>query len=158
MKYTVTTTIQLPRERVVGLFDDPANLKRWQPTLKSFEPVSGVPGQVGTKSRLRFKDGAREMTLIETVTLRALPDRIAGTYEMPGVWNQVDNRFEAIDADETRWTCEVEFRFDSLPMKLMGWIAPGSFRKQTGKHMDQFKAFAESQTDEGMERTRFEPQ
>lgn len=157
MKYAAVTTIHLPRERVVGLFDDPSNLKRWQPTLKSFEPLSGVPGEVGAQSRLKYKDGAREMEMIETVTVRALPDHFAGTYQMPGVWNQIDNRFEALDADETRWTVEVEFRFDSLWMKLMGRFAPGMFRKQTEKFMAQFKTFAESQTDEGMERTRFEP-
>lgn len=158
MKYSCQIDIHLPRERVIMLFDDLANLKRWQPTLRSVEPLGGVPGQVGTQMRLRYKEGQREIVLVETITVRALPERFAGTYTMDGVHNTVDNTFDVIAADQTRWTCTSEFKFDSVWMRLMGAVAPGLFRKQTLKFMEQFKAFAESQTDEGMERTQFEPQ
>jgi len=157
MKYTVDVTIHLPRERVITLFDDPANLRRWQPTLKSFESISGVPGEVGAKARLHYKAGKREFDLIETVTARELPDRFAGTYDGPGLSCVVDNRFVVVGADETRWDAEVEYCFGSFGMRVMGWLMPGSFRKQTLQYMLQFKEFAESQTEEGMERTIFEP-
>ena len=157
MKYTASITLHLPRERVVALFDDPANLKRWQPTLIRFERLGGEPGQVGARARLRYRQGKREVELIETVTVRALPERFAGTYEMPGVWNQVDNRFEAVGPDETLWHAEVEFRFAGLWMRLLGWLGPGMFRRQTEKLMQRFKDFAESQTDEGFEKTQFVP-
>ena len=35
MKYSCTIDIHLPRERVIALFDDPANLKRWPPRALS---------------------------------------------------------------------------------------------------------------------------
>jgi len=157
MKYTTDIVIHLPRERVIALFDDPHNLKRWQPTLRSFERIDGEPGQVGARSRLRYRERDRDIELIETVTRRELPERFAGTYEMAGVWNQVDNSFEAVAEDETRWTAEVEFRFSNPMFALLGWLIPGMYRKQTEKFMKLFKDFAENQTDEGMERTRFEP-
>ena len=156
MNYTETIDIHLPRERVIALFDDPANLKRWQPTLRSFEKLDGVPGTVGARSKLTYKEGKREIVLTETITERALPDRFAGTYEMDGVWNQVDNRFVEVNDDLTRWTAEVEFRFSNPMLKLLGWVMPGMFRKQTTKFMKQFKDFAENQTDEGLERTRLD--
>jgi len=156
MKYTETIDIHLPRERVIALFDDPANLKRWQPTLRSFEKLDGAPGTVGARSKLTYKEGSREIVLIETITERALPDRFAGTYEMDGVWNLVDNRFTVVNDELTRWTTEVEFRFSNPMLKLLGWVMPGMFRKQTAKFMKQFKDFAENQTDEGLERTRMD--
>lgn len=158
MKYSCSIDIHLPRDRVVALFDDTANLKRWMPGLRAFEHQSGIPGEVGAKSRLTFKDGAREFAMTETVTLRQLPERFDGTYEMPGVHNAVQNRFIVVGAEHTRWEQDTEFRFDGLMMKLMALVAPGMFRKQTMSFMEKFKEFAESQTDEGLERTRFEPQ
>ena len=41
MKYTCKLVINLPRERVVELFDDPDNLPRWMEGLQSFEHLSG---------------------------------------------------------------------------------------------------------------------
>ncbi len=158
MKYTCTIDIHLPRERVIALFDDPANLKRWQPTLRSFEPLDGQSGTVGARSKLTYKnkEGGREMVMTETIIVRELPDRFAGTYTMDGVWNMVDNRFTAVSADQTRWDAEVEFKFTNPMLTLMGWVIPGMFKKQTQKFMVQFKDFAENQTDEGLERTRMD--
>ena len=66
--YTTTITIDLPRDKVVALFDDPGNLPKWQRGLQSFEPLSGQPGQVGAKSKLVFQMGKRRMEMIETIT------------------------------------------------------------------------------------------
>ena len=67
MKYEVETTIDLPRERVIELFDNPDNLPKWQPTLQSFELISGESGQPGAKSRLVYLEDGREIEMIETI-------------------------------------------------------------------------------------------
>src|SRR5688572_22130183 len=99
MKYTVSIEIHLSRERVIALFDDAANLKRWMPGLRSFEHLTGVPGQPGATSRLTFKHKGRDMVMNETIVLRELPDRYDHTYEMPGMWNGVSHRFTATGAE-----------------------------------------------------------
>lgn len=156
MKYTETIDIHVGRERVIALFDDPHNLKRWQPHLRSFEPLDGTPGQVGARAKLTYKKGSGEMVMIETVTARDLPDRFAGEYTMSGVWSSVDNRFESLGEDTTRWTSHVEFKFGNPFLTFLGWVMPGMFRKQTAEFMRLFKDFAENQTDEGLERTRMD--
>lgn len=157
MKYTVGIDINLPRERVIALFDDAANLKRWMPGLRSFEHLSGVPGQPGAVSRLTFIDNGREMVMTETVLDRQLPDRYDHRYEMHGTTNDISHRFMATGPETTRWEQSTDFKFGKLLFKLMALIVPGMFRKQTLMYMNCFKTFAESQTDEGLERTRFEP-
>ena len=77
LDYTTTITIDLPRDKVVALFDDPGNLPKWQRGLQSFEPLSGQPGQVGAKSKLVFQMGKRRLDMIETITRRDLPDAFA---------------------------------------------------------------------------------
>jgi carbon monoxide dehydrogenase subunit G len=156
MKYACSIDIHLPRERVIALFDDPANLKRWQPHLRSFEKLDGTPGTVGARSKLTYKKGNRDMVMTETITVRQLPERFAGTYTMDGVLNTVDNRFEVVNDELTRWNAEVEFKFTNPILTLLGWVVPGMFRKQTAEFMQNFKNFAENQTDEGLERTRMD--
>jgi len=145
MKYSNQIDINLPLNRVIELFDSSDNLSKWQPSLLRFEHLSGEPGQVGAKSKMVYKRGKGQMEMIETITLNELPHRMNGTYEMKGTLNLMSNKFEAVDANTTRWISDTEFRFSSFPMKMMGWLMPGAFKKQSQKFMDQFKAFAEGE-------------
>lgn len=144
MKYTVETEINLPIARVVELFDDPENLKHWQPGLISFEPISGTPGQPGAKSKLKYKMGKRDIEMVETITVRNLPDEFSGTYEAKGVFNIVKNYFRPVSESKTKYISENEFQFKGF-MKLIGFLMPGAFRKESEKYLLQFKEFAEKQ-------------
>lgn len=142
MNYTLEIDINLPRTKVIELFDNPDNLKHWQPGLVSFEPLSGKPGEIGAKSKLKYKMGKREIEMIETITARNLPDEFSGIYEAKGVWNENKNYFSEVDENTTKWTSEVDFQFSGF-MKLIGMLMPGSFKKESCKYMENFKAFAE---------------
>ena len=98
--YTLQVDINLPRDRVIELFDDPDNLAKWQTGLQSFEHLSGEPGQPGAKSRMIYQNGKHRIELIETVTERNLPDEFNGTYEWSGGSNTLRNRF--IELGQTR--------------------------------------------------------
>lgn len=147
LDYTTTIVIDLPRDKMIALFDDVDNLPKWQRGLKSFEPLEGSPGMPGAKSRLTYQMGKREMVMIETITKRELPDAFDGTYEIEGVHNIVENRFSELGPDRTLWESHNIFQFASLPMKLMGWLMPGMFRRQSQKYAEDFKAFAERGVD-----------
>lgn len=144
MKYSVSITIDKPVNEVVALFDNVDNMKKWMNGLESFEPLDGTPGEVGAKSRLRFKMGKREIEMIETITAKNLPEEFTGTYEAKGVFNIVKNSFEPFPGNKTKYTTEQEFQFKGF-MKLMGLLMPGAFKKQSMKYLQDFKAFAESQ-------------
>ncbi len=147
MKYTVQIEINLPRQRMIELFDDPKNLPKWQKGLISFEHISGDSGQPGAKSRLLFKMGKGNMEMIETITKRNLPDEFEGTYEAPGIFNIVKNRFIAVDENRTLWESENEFRFTSLMMKCVGFFMKSAFPKQSLKYLKDFKNFVEEGID-----------
>ncbi len=144
MNYTCEAVINLPRERVISLFDDPANLVKWQPGLVSFEPLAGVRGQPGAQSRLTYRMGRRTIEMVETVTTRNLPHEFSGTCATQGGRSAVRNEFHEVAAGRTRWVAHSEYRCDGLLMRLMNWLMPGAFRRQTQKFMEQFKAFAET--------------
>lgn len=145
MKYSNEIIIHRPLTRVIELFDNPENLKQWQPGLESVELVSGVPGQPGAKSRLVYQMGKRTIEMVETVTVRNIPEEFSGSYETKGVFNTVTNRFIELDSHTTKMITESEFTFSSIPMRFFGWLMPGAFKKQSQKYLELFKAYAESE-------------
>lgn len=142
MKFTTEIEINLPIDKVIALFDNPDNLKKCMKGLESFEAISGTPGQPGARSKLRFKMGKREMEMIETITVRNLPHEFSGTYELNGVFNIVRNKFLPVGNNKTKYISEQEFEFSGF-MKVMGWLMPGAFKKQSMKYQQDFKAFVE---------------
>ena len=144
MRYVTQVDIASPRASVIALIDDVEKYGQWQESLVNVEHLEGEPGQVGTRTRLHHKMGKREITMVETVTRREMPDVFAATYEAKGVWNQAINHFAELQGDRTRWTMETEFRCKGL-MWFMTKLMPGMFSKQTQATMDAFKVFVEKQ-------------
>lgn len=145
MKYKNEVIINASRDKVIELFDNPDNLAKWQKGFVSMELIEGKSGEVGSKYKMRYKMGKRDIEMIETVTKRDLPNVFSGSYEAKGVYNHIDNYFEVIDENTTKYWSENEFRLKGM-MKLMGWIMPGAFKKQTQQYMDDFKAFVEKES------------
>ena len=146
MQYTVEIDLDLPRDRVIELFDDADNAVKWMRGLQSFEHLEGEPGQPGAKSRMVFLMGKRRMEIIETITVRDLPERFEGVYDAKGCHNPCKNRFTEVGPQKTRWAAEHEFQFSGF-MKVIGFLMPGAFKKQSRKYMQDFKAFAEDGVD-----------
>ncbi len=144
MRYQLQIVIDLPRSRVIELFDSTENLPKWQEGLLSFEPIEGEPGQVGAKSQMRFQMGQRTIEMVETITARNLPEEFSATYEANKVWNSVANHFEEASSTQTRWTTKHEFRCKGF-IRVLAFLMPGMFKKQSYKYMQAFKAFAESE-------------
>ncbi len=123
MKYSNEIEIDLPRERVIELFDNADNLSKWQPDLISFEHISGEPGKVGAKSRLKYDMGKKggKVEMIETIVKNDLPEEFHGTYEAPGVFNQMQNYFTEVSPGKTKWKSDTVFKFSTFKMKLFGF-------------------------------------
>ena len=157
MKYTVSIEIALPRERVVQLLADPEHLPKWLRGLVLHEPLSGVHGRVGTKSRVVMLMGQQRIECIETITRREPVDLLAIPKESVvhfdreivanGMWSAVRDRLTETGPETTLWVSENEYRFSSFLMRLVGLLMPGAFRKQSLQHMQDFKAFAEREKD-----------
>ncbi len=143
MKYTTELTIDLPRTKVIELFDSTENMYKWQKGLKSFEPISGEPGQEGARSKLVFDGRKGDLEMTETITRRNLPDEFHGIYEARGVYNEMYNYFAVIDENHTLWRTISIFKFRGL-MALMAPFMKSAFTGNTLLNMERFKNFAEN--------------
>ena len=145
MKFTLELPINKSRAEVWKAFDDPENMKKWQTTLVSFEPVSGTAGQSGAVSKLTYEENGRKFALTERVTHRDQPHRLDGVYENNFTENLVRNTFIEQGKDHTLWVLETEFAFKTLVMRIIGPLMKKNFIARTQKDMEQFKKMVESQ-------------
>lgn len=142
MNYQLEMILDLPREKLVELFDNSDNMKQWQEGFVSMEHLSGVVGEKGAKSRLKYKMGMRDVEMIETIKKRNFPHEFSAIYEAKGVWNEVNNFFYERENGQTKWVTINDFRFSGF-MKIIAFFMPGAFKKQSLKYMEDFKTFAE---------------
>jgi len=144
MKYSTEITLNLPRAEVIKKLDNVDNMKHWQRGLVSAEHLDGIPGKIGAKMKLKYKLGNRRMELIETITKNNFPSEFHANYDTKGVHNIQKNYFKELPNGNTKWTSDVEFHFSSFMMRMMGLLMPGTFKKQSQKYLQDFKAFAEN--------------
>jgi hypothetical protein len=144
MKFKIQLPINKSRAEVWKIFDDSSNMNKWQPTLVNFERLSGMAGQPGAVARLTYQSGEREFSLLEKVTFRAEPERLDGVYENEYAENVVKNTFLEQGKDTTLWKVEVEFKFKTLFMKVLGPLRKKNFVIRTQRDMERFKELAEN--------------
>jgi hypothetical protein len=143
MKFTLELPINKSRAQVWKAFDNPEDMKTWQPSLILFERISGVQGQPGAVSRLTYEENGRKFALIEKVTHREERQRLDGVYENDFAENIVRNRFLERGKDQTLWLVETEFKFKTLIMRLLGPIMKKNFVARTQRDMQRFKEMVE---------------
>jgi hypothetical protein len=148
MKFTLELPIDKPRAEVWKAFDNPENMKIWQPSLISFDRISGTPGQSGAVSRLTYEENGRQFTLIEKVTYREEPKRLDGVYENDFADTIVRNTFVEQGGEKTLWVVETEYKFKTLIMRILGPVMKKNSVLRTQKDMERFKEMAERQSGE----------
>lgn len=144
MKYTSEIIIDRPREEVINKLDNAENMQHWQRGLIKYEFTHGTPGEEGAQMALEYQMGKRNMVLTETIIKNNFPSEFHANYDAKGVHNIQRNFFHEINANSTKWVSETEFQFSGFGMKLMGFLMPGVFKKQSMKYLVDFKNFVEN--------------
>ena len=143
MKYTAEIRINLPRSKVLELFDNTDNLYKWQPGLKSFTHLEGESGEEAARSELVYEGRKGDLAITETITFKKLPEQFFMNYTSRGVYNEVENWFTEPEPGLTLWRTVNTFRFKGF-MLLMAPFMKQAFIHNTMLNMDRFKLFAEN--------------
>lgn len=142
MKYTTSINIDLPRSKVIALFEDATKLLDWQRGLQSTKLLKGKNGEIGAKRKLKIILEGQQISMFETIIDKHLPDYWHGKYSGKGFTSVQKNYFEAKSDKQTYWKCESQFEFSGF-MILISKLLPGIFKKRSRLVMQDFKAFAE---------------
>lgn len=142
MRFTLTLAVAAPREAVWRMFVDRSRLSRWQSTLLSMEPVSGVAGEPGAVTKMTYREGGRPVVMVETVVVRVEGQEFICRYAADVSDATIRNTFESGPAASTVWACEVELAFKGFLRYLAPLLKPVA-NKKTRADMLRLKALVE---------------
>lgn len=142
MRYTLSNTINKPLDIVVAKFREPEGAKHWMEGLTKIEPISGTPGEVGTKTDFTFLYKGKEMKISETILEQNFPRQIKFAYKSPMGYNEVEMVFEKLTDSTTKQTSNSYFEMKGFG-KIMGFLFKSMFKKQSMTYMNGFKKYAE---------------
>ncbi len=145
MKIRSEVIIDAEPKAVWRIFDNPDNMEKWQPTLKSFNPISGERGQPGAISELIYEENGREFRMIEHVTERREPHFMAGTYASDWGKAIVVNQFEDLGDGRTRWIAWWNHTSRGF-MRLLSPFMKRSMAKRLDSDLHRFKLMVETES------------
>jgi uncharacterized membrane protein len=143
MHFHLAITIDRPREEVWRAFDNRDNLKKWQTSLATLQPLSGTPGQVGATARLVYEEGGHRLELQEAVTARSEPEEFAAEYDGAHARNTLVHRFTPLDGDHTRWDIAAAFHFKGAA-KFLAPMYRGRIEQRLRDEGERFKSLLEA--------------
>ncbi|MEY8847273.1 SRPBCC family protein [Psychroserpens sp. XS_ASV72] len=146
MLYTTEIIVKVPLDVFVNKMNNIENMKHWQRGLQSAEHLSGDPGELGSKLKLTYNFGKRKMEIIETITKSNFPHEFHASYNTKSMNNHQENYFSETEEGHTKWISKNEFIPLSFTMRVMIFLMPNAFKKQSLKYMTDFKNFAEHGT------------
>lgn len=141
MNYTVKTIIQKPLEEVLEQFHEPSNYMKWMPGIRGHQTVLGAQREAGSKSIFEFTINGRDFTIEETV-MKNDRTEITAKYVSNGTINTQTTKFSILDVNQTGYEVHESFELKGF-MKVIGFLMPGSFKKQTKEFVEAFKSFVE---------------
>jgi len=142
MRFRIDIDIAQPRERVWAVFTDPSLLHEWQATLKSFAPISGEPGQLGSVARFVYREGGRDVEMQETIIAREEGRVFAQRLEADMMSSVMRNAFSSPRSGTTRWTLECDIAFRGI-WRLLGPLLRPLLARKTRVDMLRFRQLAE---------------
>ena len=145
MKYSCEVLIDVKKDVCIQLWFDESRLIDWQDGFQSKKWIDGKAYAVNSKADIVFEQNGRRLELLEHVLENQLPDFYLGEYIHKHMTNTQKVIFKAIESDKTLIITEVDYsQFNGIMPRLMAFLFPGLFRKQSQKWLDQFKTMAEN--------------
>jgi hypothetical protein len=110
MKYKIELKIDITREKMLVLFQDVDFMKKWQPSFQSLDVLEGVPGEVGSRSRLSYMSNGKTSEIFETIILKELPARFefSGFMKLFGLMKGMFVKQTTKDMNEFKIVAELE--------------------------------------------------
>jgi len=144
-RYECAVDINLPLEKVVALFNDPANFQYWQDGFVSYQTINGQPRTTGAISIITFLNKKEPLVLTETIQSMKLPVQMTALYEHEHGSNTMTNTFMELPGNKTRYIAEIgNAKGYGLIPKLVIVAMFSVYKRHNQKWLNQFKKFAES--------------
>lgn len=144
MTISTTITINKPIKEVWDFYDNPDNLKLWLTNFKSFELISGNPGEAGTKAKHIYEEKGRTIVMYETITEKIPYQKLSGVLSMPKMMETtIENVFKETGNDTTEMNCTTDTKFIMFSLKFFGFLMKKAFQKRLDDDLNRLKKVIE---------------
>lgn len=143
MKYAIETVIEKPLAEVLEQFHDSSKYMMWMPGIKSHQTISGNQRETGSQSEFEFRMNGKDFSIKETIIKNKMTE-VTAEYISNGTVNTQTTQFWKIDDNKTAYKVHESFKLSGF-MKVIGFLMPYSFKKQTKEFVEAFKRFSENQ-------------
>jgi len=145
IEYDSHITVDKSVEESWNVIQDPNKMSEWMTGFKSFEHISGEPGQVGSVSHVIFDTNGSEVIIKETIT-KIIPNHsIAMTFQNDMM--EMDYELEMKgDGNQTEIRTSTLVEGNGMITKSFIAISPGSLKKQEDTNLSMLKKAIEANT------------
>ena len=131
--------------RVVELFDNPYNMKKYINSLSNYKLIIGETAQEGAIAEISFINGENNIIIVEETIINNLPEIKQVKYSSEKVLNIVTSKFIEISANKTVLIIEHSFEFYGFK-KIMAFFSEPELKNQNKLYLKNFKKFVEEST------------
>jgi uncharacterized membrane protein len=135
--------IDCPVEHAWQTFKNVELMPEWVQGFLSLETIEGEPESAGSKHRLLFQEGKRQIEMIQTVVAFDPNERFVFTAATKGMRNACETTFAA-DGEGTIIRSSNQFIADGFFFKLMMPLMRGAITKRIEADFGRFKKLAEA--------------
>lgn len=145
IEYDCQIAVDKPVQESWDVIQDPNKMSEWMTGFKSFEHVSGEPGQVGSVSNVTFDTNGSEVVIKETITQIIPNHSIAMTFENEMM--EMDYVLEIKgDGDHSEIRTRTLVEGDGIITKSFIALSPSSFKSQEETNLSMLKETIEANT------------
>jgi uncharacterized membrane protein len=141
-RFEVTIEVNAPLPQVWEAFMNTDNMPHWMDGFQSIENLSGNPEEVGSRWRMVFLEGGREVALEETVTAIKERQEFSFRIDHDSMWSETTIEF-LTDGTSTNLVSRTEAAGKGILGKAMMGLMSGHMKKRQSADFTRFKAMVE---------------
>jgi uncharacterized protein YndB with AHSA1/START domain len=142
--YTAQVYINKPIKEVFTVFNQPGNVQKWIPEIKSIDTLNINPGFIGSKFKMVVNNQGQEITMTEKVLAYIPNKKVTLFFDAENMLKQDDYIFTEKNG-VTTLTLNSSCQSDSYLMACMFPYFKAVFRDQDQTYLNSFKVFIEKQ-------------
>jgi hypothetical protein len=103
--FTTAIDVNASRDRLVGIFSDPARLHDWHAGLVERDQLFAQPNRTSSSALLTYRQGAgRPVDVVELILRNDLPHRYEQSFGTRRMYWRCTSLFAPIEPGRARWT------------------------------------------------------
>ena len=142
--YKTEITINKSVEKTFKAFNNPGNIKKWIPEIKSFDIVNKNIGITGNVYKIVIDAQGQEITMTEKVMAFVPNEKVTLFFDAENMLKTDDYVFTEKDG-KTIITLNSSCQSDSFIMACMFPYFKGTFKEQDQTYLNNFKTYIEKQ-------------